>query len=252
MFKKLLLSFFGFIFLLASPSAVSASTLSLSPANGSYARGCTFQVQILLDTQGVTTDGTDAYIRFNPQVLTPSQVAVNPGSLYSTYPTTVDAASGKIDVSGIADVSTPYSGSGTFATLSFQVNPNAPVAPFTISFDYDQQDTAKLSDSNVIDRSNQSDTLASVTNGQYNVSSSGGCGVTGGTSGGSTGTSGTGTGTGGPGAVGAASGSAQLNPTPIPYTSQLPNSGALENTLVLAFAGTIFVLIGAVGLKVFR
>ena len=47
-------------FVLLSTSSVLASTLSVSPATGTFNRGCTFIIDVNLDTQGAPTDGADA------------------------------------------------------------------------------------------------------------------------------------------------------------------------------------------------
>lgn len=247
-FAKIIQASLALLIFLLMPGMAFASTLSMVPANGSYGKGCTFQLKINLDTSNVRTDGTDAYIIFDPKVLTPSQFTVTPGTLYANYPTNVDASGGRIEISGISDVANAYAGSGTFATVSFQVNSDAAVAPFSVKFDFDAQDKAKLSDTNVISHDTQADTLDSVTNGQYSVTSTGAC------AGGSSSSSSSGTsGAGHVGAVGDASSSGAF-PTPIGYvapTQTLPTSGAFETTLFLGVAGAIFILIGLIGAAVF-
>ncbi|MDO8638038.1 MAG: hypothetical protein Q7R43_00555, partial [Candidatus Daviesbacteria bacterium] len=52
--------------LLATPAFATGATLSLSPSTGIFNRGCSFSVDVLLDTGGVQTDGTDAILFYDP------------------------------------------------------------------------------------------------------------------------------------------------------------------------------------------
>ena len=80
----MVLAFFAF------PAFAGAATLGLSPSSKSTTNGTNFDVQILLNTTGTMTSGTDAYIRFDPavfQVVDKNSSAegtqITPGSLYS-------------------------------------------------------------------------------------------------------------------------------------------------------------------------
>lgn len=154
--------------LLTSPVAAFASTLSLSPSTGTFNRSCPFSLQIKLDTGGVQTDGTDAILLYDNSRLTATSVA--PGTIYADYPgTNVDDTSGKVTVSGLASVSQPFSGQGVFATVNFTVKDNAPTGATQVKFDFDPNNMAKTTDSNVVQRGTVQDTLSSVVNGNYTV-----------------------------------------------------------------------------------
>lgn len=188
------------------PAFASAATLSLSPSSGTQAAGSTFEVKILLNTENATTSGTDAYIRFDPNVLqvvdansSSEGVQILPGSLYSqTSYNVTDNSAGKISFSGSKSGGSPgYSGSGTLATITFQALKEASATEVTFDFT-----SGSTTDSNVIDQSSSDDVLSSVANASYVIGAASSTGDTDGTdgssdgdtvgAGGSSGTDGTG------------------------------------------------------------
>lgn len=162
----------------ASPVWAFASTLSLSPAAGVFNKGCTFSLDIKLDTGPVQTDGTDTILLYDPTRF--KATSIRSGTLYNDYPgNVIDEQSGRVTISGLASVSTPFSGSGTFATVNFSVLDNAPTDTATqIKFDFDPNDKAKTTDSNVVERGTVTDSLSSVQNGSYTIGT-GLCGAVG-------------------------------------------------------------------------
>ncbi len=159
----------GLVMMLFFPANAMASTLSLSPATGTFNTGCTFTLNVVLDTQGVQTDGTDAILVYDPTRFSINTSSITPNtSVYPDFPgNNVDATAGKITISGLASVSTPFSGTGTLASLQFSVNNTAPAGPTQINFDFDPNNKAKTTDSNVVERTTIADTLNSVINGSY-------------------------------------------------------------------------------------
>lgn len=231
--KKIFLFLGSIATFLAFPALTYAATLSLSPATSTINRGCSTPVQILLDTQGTNTDGTDAILFYDPTRFNVSTSSISNGTIYPDYPgNVVDSQAGKISISGLASVATPFTGQGTLATINLQVLDNAPTGATSVTFDFDASDKAKTTDSNVVERNTIADVLNQVTNGQYTIGT-GKCGTTG---------SGL-----GQGAPGDSSGSATPVPTFKP-PSQLPAGGILEPTVILAISGTVLVLLGIVGL----
>src|SRR3990167_944660 len=100
--KKLAILLFAVSFsLLALPGNVLASSLSLSPPSGTFNGGCSFSLDVAVDTQGTQTDGTDAILiydtsRFSAQTITS-------GNIYPDFPgNNIDPATGKITISGLA------------------------------------------------------------------------------------------------------------------------------------------------------
>lgn len=215
---------------LALPASALASTLSLSPISGTVNRGCDLSVSINLDTQGINTDGTDAYLLFDKTVFTAK--TINSGAIYPDYPgNAVDNTNGKVVVSGLASVSQPFTGAGTLATVVFTVNQTAPLGTSAIRFDFDPANLSKTTDSNVVERSTIRDTLTSVTNGIYTI----GTGVC--TQSNVTSTASN---------SGIPKGGTTVIATGVPKT--LPE-GALEGpALVFAVLGGLLVVVGVIGL----
>ncbi len=231
--KKLAILLFAFSFsLLAFPGNALASTLSLSPSSGTYNQGCSFSIDVIVDTQGIASDGTDAIImydlsRFSAQTITN-------GTVYSDFPgNSIDASSGKILITGLASVSTPFSGKGTLATINFKVLDTAAAGATQMTFDFDPNNKAKTTDSNVVQRDPVVDTLNSVINGSYVVG---------------TGTCGSGSARSPqlPGKGGPSTPSATMTPdTPI---KTLPPGGTMELTSAMAIVGGILTVLGILGL----
>ena len=74
-FSAILFSFSVFLVFLAWPSVGRAATLSLSPSNGTFSIGSTFDVSILLDTKGQSINALEVALSFPPdmlQVVSPS------------------------------------------------------------------------------------------------------------------------------------------------------------------------------------
>lgn len=175
--RYLLLGGIGLAAFVALPAYADAATLSLSPSSGTKSTDGTFEVKILLDTGSSTTSGTDAYIRFDPNVLqvvdastAETGVQIQPGSLYSiTSYNRTDNATGQISFSASKSGGSPgYSGSGTLATITFQAIKAA--SSSAVTFDFTNGSTT---DSNVIDQSSSQDLLTSVTNASFAVTDSG-------------------------------------------------------------------------------
>lgn len=171
--KFFILFAFLFIFLYPLPYTLNPilaqqATLSLSPSTGTFNKDCAFSLGIVLDTGGAQTDGTDAILIYDSARV--SATSVTKGTIYEDYPgTNVDDATGKVVVSGLASVTSPFSGKGTLATVNFTVKSNATVGATQIKFDFDPNDRAKTTDSNVVQRGTVVDVLSSVVNGNYTI-----------------------------------------------------------------------------------
>ena len=153
-------------------AADEVATLSLSPSTGSQTIGGNFNVDIVLNTYGIETAGTDVVINFNPSDLEVqdadagvSGVQIQPGTLYTTFPgNTVDNTTGRIFFSGIiVPGGTGYTGTGVLATITFKA---LKVATTQVAFDFTLGSTV---DTNVTSKSTATDVLASVVNGSYNI-----------------------------------------------------------------------------------
>ncbi len=151
-----------------SQAYAAGATLSLSPSSGTFNQGCSFSLDILLDTGGVPTDGTDAILFYDPTRFTASKI--RSGTIYSDYPgNAIDAQNGRITVSGLSSVSSAFSGKGVLASIDFTVATAAPLSATQIKFDFNPNDIAKTTDSNVVERGTVADILNSVVNGNYVV-----------------------------------------------------------------------------------
>lgn len=200
----------------------TSASLSLSPTSGTFNRGCTFSLDVKVDTGGAQTDGTDAIIFYDPTRFT--AINVKTKTIYQSYPqSSIFEEEGKVAIAGVASSTTPFVGAGTLATIDFQVAAQAPTGVTQIKFDFDPNNREKTNDSNIVDRATTSDILSKVNNGSYTI----------------------GTGT--------CKGVSTITPQPTGQggpttTDELPQSGSMETTVVLAVAGSALVLIGILGL----
>ncbi|OGY23921.1 MAG: hypothetical protein A2Y57_04270 [Candidatus Woykebacteria bacterium RBG_13_40_7b] len=175
--KGLVVLSFSILALFILVSRAHAATLSLSPSSGTVGEGYEFKVQVIVDTQGVQTDGTDVFLFYDDDKLTLTSSDITQGSFYSLYPTkTVSAGVIKIDAQ--ANTGGPYpSGKGTVATLNFTAKAQGAGA---VEFDFTEDSTT---DSNVVEHGTSQDVLVSVTDGSYTIgAASVGAGTLGGTS----------------------------------------------------------------------
>ncbi len=152
-------------------SKADAATLNASPTTNTVTAGQTFNVTVLLNTQGQAVDGVDLYfVKYNPSILevvdsnaTQTGIQIQPGSLLGiTVVNSADNSLGKIQFSQASTGGSNYNGSGTLATITFKGKANG---TSTITFDYAAGSTT---DSNVA--AGGADVLSSVTNSQATVS----------------------------------------------------------------------------------
>lgn len=249
--KKTLVSLLAFSFaFLASPAGVFAqtaqtATLSLDPSTGTFNQGCSYNINVNLDTGGAQTDGVDVIIFYDTSRLIANSPITN-GTIYANYPgSNIDSTAGKITISALASISAPFAGKGTVATVNFTVLSNAPTGVTQIKFDFDPNTVGNTRDSNVALRGGGGvDILSSVVNGNYTIGT-GSCGAAATTP--PTVTTPVtvlpGTGARSQGAVSGASPSSQQ----IPYKS-LPQAGSEQFTFTLAIVGSVLTVLGILGL----
>ncbi len=209
-----------------------SATLSLSPSSGTFNKSCSFTLDIRLDTAGAQTDGTDAILIYDQSRVTAT--SITSGSIYTDYPgNSIDDTNGRITVSGLASVTSAFSGQGSLATVNFTVKENAPTGATQIKFDFDPSDKAKTTDSNVVQRGTATDILSSVVNGNYTVGT-GSCAMVSPTPV-----------PRGQGAVSTPSGEEKGGEIPL---KTLPPAGTEQLTYTLAIVGSILVVLGILGL----
>lgn len=217
------------LFIFASPALAYQATLSLSPTTGTFNRGCSFSLDVNLDTGGAATDGTDVILLYDTAVF--SATSISKGTIYSDYPgTNINDSAGKVTISGLASVTQSFTGQGKMATVNFTVKDTAPTGTSQIKFDFVPQTTTH---SNVVEHSTINQILGSVTNGNYTVGT-GTCSATGSTTG-------TGGGIGGVGSVATPSGN---------IYKTLPPAGNEKFTFTLAILGSTLTIMGVLGLTI--
>lgn len=151
-----------------APTPTPRAVLSLDSSTSNLNRGCDFSVNVNVDTGGAITDGTDAILLYDPTRLTVA--SITSGKIYADYPSNdIDQNVGKITISGLSSVSTPFTGKGTLATVNFSVKDSAPLGATKIHFDFDPNNKNKSTDSNVVERETVVDVLESVVSGNYTV-----------------------------------------------------------------------------------
>lgn len=221
----LILGIWSLLFL-AVPVYAQQATLSLSPTTGTFNKSCTFSLDILLDTGGAQTDGTDAILTYDVSRLTAT--SITPGTIYPDYPgNSIREDLGKVTISGLASVTSAFTGKGTLAKVNFAVKETAPTGVTQVKFDFDANNKTNTTDSNVVQRgtSTVADILSSVVNGSYTV----GTGVCGGT-----------------GATQISTPSGQvLDDLPL---KTLPPAGSESLTYTIAIVGGILTFLGILGL----
>lgn len=206
-----------------SPSAYAA-TLSLSPSLGTFNRGCTGSLLVELDAGGTQTDGSDAILKYDQSRI--NATSITSGTIYPDYPgNNIDSASGKITISGLASVQQAFSGKGTLATINFSVPDNAPTGATSVKFEFDPNDKAKTTDSNVVERGTIVDVLNSVVDGNYTIGT-GACGST----------------------ITTPKGGATVSTPSAEVKKTLPPAGTETYTYMVAILGSVLTILGILGL----
>lgn len=228
------------ITVILTPAAYAqTASLSLSPSTGTFNKSCTFSLDINLNTGGVQTDGTDAILIYDSARF--SATSISSGTIYPDYPgNNIDETNGKITVSGLASIASPFSGSGTLAKVNFTVKDAAQTGATQIKFDFDPNDKSKTTDSNVVERGTVADILNSVVNGNYTIGS-GTCIAASPTPGPARGAA--------PGGIATPSGAVAQPKTIDQFVDQTGKGpGSPELTFTLAIVGSILTILGILGL----
>lgn len=230
------------IALFYAPSAYAQqATLSLSPASGTFNRNCAFSLDVNLNTGGADTDGTDSILVYDPSRF--SATSITNGTVYSEYPgNNIDSTNGKITISGLASVTSPFTGSGKLATVNFLVKDTAATGATQMTFDFDANNKSKTTDSNIVQRGTVVDILNSVVNGSFTVGS-GSCAAA---------SPAPGSARGAPSGVATPSGAVSqptLPPAPKTLDQAVGDKTANEQlTFTVAIVGTVMVVLGVLGL----
>jgi len=146
-------------FLIQPGLAFAGASLSFSPASKSVMVGDSFEVDVVLDTGGVKTDGVDILISYDEMKLEAKNAAL--GNLYDNKINEDVSQPGKIVLQAVSDVGSGFVGTGNLAKLSFK---SIAGGPTLVSFDMIGESTI---DCNV--SADGEDILASVSNGTYTI-----------------------------------------------------------------------------------
>lgn len=115
--KKLLISVFLFLLTLVTiPTSVLATTYDLVAPSGQLVRDQNVQFTININTESKSLASSAIGMTYDTQYL--EYVSVSPGDTFTTVSTDVQAG-GKLIITGSS--TTPYSGSGTFAYVTFKL-----------------------------------------------------------------------------------------------------------------------------------
>lgn len=144
--------------LLHSPAFATGASLSFSPASKTVDLNQSFSVDVILNTEGNSTEETQAIVLYDASKL--SVVSASLGSLYEHELTADASVSGKINFRANSTTQT-YSGTGTFASIVFKA------IGYGVANTNFQFAASSTIDSNVFSAS--SDILSLVSNGVYTV-----------------------------------------------------------------------------------
>lgn len=138
------------------------ASLSLTPndATYTYTPGQTYNLGIILDSAGISVDGADVVINFDPTLAQVVDSKVSTTTLLEQYPlNSVDNIKGLIRFSGLTFNSKPLT--GIMGTFKFR-----PLGKGEVNFTFDFTPGA-TTDSNIAEHATAQDVLKTVTNGHY-------------------------------------------------------------------------------------
>ncbi|MDF2379235.1 MAG: Ig-like domain-containing protein [Candidatus Gracilibacteria bacterium] len=169
--KMSLMAFFFALLIVAFSGSAQAATFALSPSSGSFTQGCDVSLDILIDTQGISSNAADAILFYDPndvefidQDANMPQTQVSKGNVYQIYAGNIaDDAEGKVLLTGF-NVLGGFNGSGIYGSLVFRSKPGVTNTQFTFDFT-----PGGSTDSNIADMTS-SDVLSGVTSGSYTFS----------------------------------------------------------------------------------
>ncbi len=120
--KKILITILLILGVLIVPNSVLATTFDLiAPSSDQLVRGQNVKFTVNIDTGGQSLSSTSIGMTYETQYL--EYVSTIPGNTFTTVSTDVQG-SGKLVISGSS--TTPYSGSGTYAYVTYKLIATAP------------------------------------------------------------------------------------------------------------------------------
>jgi hypothetical protein len=151
---------------------LAGGTFALSPASGTYIRGCTQAVDIAINVVSGQSNAADAILTYDTSKIEiidalPSipGIQILPGNAYESYAgNSVNTTTGEIKLVGYSSTST-LQVAATFATIYFKAKPIASNGALIFTFTGSNPYTTL--DSNIADATTAYDMLTGVTNGAY-------------------------------------------------------------------------------------
>ncbi len=174
---KIILSlFFVTLAIVFSVKPAFAASLSLSPATANKNVGDTFNVDIVLDTEGQPVYGATAIIDYDTDLLSvvdgdtaASGVNIAPGQYLSQVLTnSVNATNGQIRYDA-GNLGSPYTGRGVIATISFKATS---IGEAEASFVFNQNATTNTS-AVAAAKTPTNNLLTTINDGSYSISAGG-------------------------------------------------------------------------------
>ncbi len=155
------------IFFVITNIHINAAEFSFSNENITLAANCERYVDIILDTNGVSSSGADIIINYNPQHIEIIDsmpnipgIQIKPGSIFEGYfGSTVNTQTGIITLSA-ASASAPFNGKNIFGSILLKSNPGISSTNLNIIFN----GTGNTFDSNIVNQAGTADILTLTRN----------------------------------------------------------------------------------------
>lgn len=166
--------FASLMLLIFSPTIIHAASFEFSPPTGSIPSACSYEVDVIVDTNGASSNAADIEIHFDTSQVTVldsnasiAGIQVKNGNAYDSYVyNNADNSTGIIRVAA-GSLMSELVGRKTFITIKFQAKAGATIANFDIYF----TGANHTLDSNVADTTTNLDLLSGVINGSYTFNS---------------------------------------------------------------------------------
>lgn len=142
------------------------ANFSVSPKTATFNRGCSYEINVTIDTDGAKTDAVDALVNFESSKMSIADVVS--GGFYPNF-LRFDLGSNKIDLTGFAQINKPVVGQGTLATIKFSVPQSAALGKTAVTFDFDPVNPDKTTDSNIVETGTVRELLRFVGDGDYMI-----------------------------------------------------------------------------------
>ncbi len=148
---------------------IEAASFKLSPNNKTLKEGCTYDLDIMINTEGQNSNAADIIINYNPSEIEIidskpgiSGIQIKEGTAFEFYPgNVVNTATGEIKMTGSNFIS-PFNGQGLFGRIEFKSLTGVTSTDFEIYFT--GADPYNSLDSNVANATTSFDMLDSIQN----------------------------------------------------------------------------------------